>query len=86
MAYNSRGPHEGAYSVCHYAREQLRKMPRFKVKTQKENNAMAVKSEITFLRKYSHFPDFATGDHENDVAVCYLLKSVNVWLWFVKRG
>lgn len=39
---------------------------------------MAVKSEITFLRKYSHFPDFATGDHENDVAVCYLLKSVNV--------
>ena len=47
---------------------------------------MAVKSEIIFLRKYSHFPDFATGDHENDVAVCYLLKSVNVWLLFARRG
>lgn len=53
-------------------------MPRFKVKALKENNAVAVKSEIIFLRKYSHSPDFATGDHENDVAVCYLLKSVNV--------
>lgn len=61
-------------------------MPRFKVKALKENNAVAVKSEIIFLRKYSHSPDFATGDHENDVAICYLLKSVNVWLRFVRRG
>jgi len=37
---------------------------------------MAVKSEIIFLRKYSHSPDFA--NHENDVAVCYLLKWVSV--------
>ena len=62
------------------------KCPGLKWKTQKENDAMAVKSEIIFLRKYSNFPDFATGDHENDVAVCYLLKSVNVWLRFVRRS
>lgn len=36
---------------------------------------MAVKSEIIFLRKYSHFPDFATGDHEND-GCCLLLAEV----------